>query len=100
MANPDYAKQVVGAIGANPQLIDELMAAGDQNSKHAVLQKHGILPAGQHGPNRQELVQQIKSLLTSGATTGTPAPGERAVEWVTAIATGAAGAMAAACSAD
>jgi len=103
MSKPDEVRRLIGRIGSDPKLIDDLIAKKDQNERKAALVNLGIVGSGEKGPTREEVAREITRLLSSAAgaptTTGT-ASGERAVEWVAAIGTAAAGAAAGACTAD
>ena len=96
MANPERMRQLVGRIGSDPTLIDELVSKKDKNERRASLVSRGIFGTGEAGPGKEEMAAEIRKLLTpSPAQPAPPASGERVVEWVGAIATAAAGAAAA-----
>ena len=98
MPNVQKIHQLIGKVGSDPTLIDQLLQSKDENSRKAVLVKLGILGANDPGFSRQDLKNEMITLMG-----GQPAPagsGERVVEWVGALATAGAGAIAAACTAD
>jgi hypothetical protein len=100
MATQDEIKRLIGEMGSNPTLMDELLQARDENARKKVLTKHGLVKASEKGPTKQQVKQQISQLLKGATAHPVPEPGERLVEWVAAIATAAAGAAAGACTAD
>jgi hypothetical protein len=101
MAKPDEIRKLIGKIGNDPKLIDELLAGHDQNAAKKALEKHKIVAPNEKGPNRQEVQAEINKLLTSMVSQQPPSgAGQRPVEWVAAIGTAAAGAAAGACTQD
>ncbi|WP_437587686.1 hypothetical protein [Sorangium sp. So ce1000] len=91
---------VIARIGKDPKLLDELLAKQDETERKKTLVKHGLLGAQDKGPSRKEVEAELVKMLTP-AGAPSPAPtGQRAVEWVAAIGTAAAGAAAGACSGD
>lgn len=100
MASKQEVRRLIGSIGSNPQLINDLMKAPDQNHRKKLLGERGLIDPSQKGPSEQEIRQEIEELLRSTSAGGAPAAGERAVEWVAAIGTAAAGAAAGACTAE
>jgi hypothetical protein len=99
-ANKETIHKLLGKIGNDPTLIKDLVSKKDDNERKTALASRGILAHGEHGPTKEELTHEItKMLKPAGGAAGAPT-GQRAVEWVTAIATAAAGAAAAACTAE
>jgi hypothetical protein len=95
---PQYIRQVVKTIRQDPQLLDQLLAAGDDDGRKKILEGRGVIPKGAHGPKREEVEREIVRLATPRGPAG--AEVERPVEWVAAIGTAAAGALAAFCAAE
>ena len=85
-------------IHADPKLVDELVSAPDDDARKGLLEKHGLVKKGQHGPTREEAEAEIRKLV--GVPVREAGEEERAVEWVAAIGTAAAGAGAAFCVAE
>jgi hypothetical protein len=91
-------RTLIGKLERDPGLVDQLLNAGDENKRKAVLVGKGHLKQTDK-PTRDEIKSEMKTLLLSD--TPPPAgPGGRVVEWVGAVATAAAGAAAAACTGD
>jgi hypothetical protein len=98
MPDAQRIHRLIGKVGSDPKLINELLHEKDENARKGILVKHGLVGAGEKGINKQDMQSEIAKLLKGGSA---PAgQGERLVEWVGAIATAAAGAAAAACTAD
>lgn len=101
MADAVTIHKIIGRIGNDPGVLVELMSQADDNGRHGVLQKHGLVAAGQHGPTKDEIQREIAALLGSvkgAAPAG--AGGQTVVAWVGAIGTAVAGAAAGACTSD
>lgn len=98
MPRPDEVKKLIRKVGDNPALVDQLLNANNMNreNKKRTIRDAGLQDVADNPPSRQELIQEIEKLLTpSGAGVGAPGSSQRIVEWIGAIATAAAGAMAA-----
>jgi hypothetical protein len=93
--NPN-AKRLVATLQRDPTLVTELLNTADPNQRKDSFVRRGLLERGDH-PTRPEIIQIMEELVLpqGGPVRG---PGGRAVEWVSAIATAAAGAAAAACT--
>jgi len=101
MATPDEIKILIGKIGSDATLLNQLLGQHDQNATKAVLVRNGLVKANETGITQQDALKVITDLMQSSAGPAVPVkPGERAVEWVAALATAAAGAAAGACTAD
>lgn len=101
MAKPDQIKRLIGKIGNDPKLIDELLVGHDENAAKKALEKHNVVSPNEKGPTRQEVEAEVKKILTTITSQQPPTGGApRAVEWVAAIGTAAAGAAAGACTQD
>src|SRR5438067_11506340 len=104
MTKKQKIRWLVGKIGQDPELIDELLKQPNGDRGKKILVERGILEAKEPGLKKDEVRKEILKLLkTTDDTTppsSPPAQGERWVEWVAAIGTAAAGAAAAACTAD
>jgi hypothetical protein len=98
MATSDEVKRIIGQIGANPSLLNQLLGTRDENAAKATLVNSGLVSSSESGPNQEQIQQEIMTLLQGVGPA--PAAGERMVEWVAAIGTAAAGAAAGACSAE
>jgi len=96
-ANKANIRRLLAKLDREPGLVDELLNAGDDSKRKDLLVKKGHLSQSDK-PTKQEVKQEIQTLLTTDNPP--PATGGRIVEWVGAIATGAAGAAAAACTGD
>jgi hypothetical protein len=97
--NSNEIRRLVATIGKDPQLLNDLLNAGDDNKRKDVLVKRNLLGKEVKG-SRQEIARELERLATPADGGTTPAPGARPVEWVGAIATAAAGAAAAVCTGD
>jgi hypothetical protein len=101
MAKPDEIRKLIGKIGNDPKLIDELLVGHDENRAKKALEKYNVVSSNEKGPTRQEVQAEINKLLTSISSQNAPSgTGQRPVEWVAAIGTAAAGAAAGACTQD
>jgi len=102
MSSKQEIHRLIGKIGSDPKLIDELMKEGDETTRKATLVKHGLMKHGDPGPSRQDIMKEMEALMTPAGSPQTPAAGGRVVElgWVGAIAAAGAGAAAAACTCD
>ena len=98
MAEAAQVKKIIRSLYADPKLIDQLVGADDDNARKAILEQHGIVQKGQHGPTREQAETEIRKLV--GVPAREAGEEERAVEWVAAIGTAAAGAGAAFCVAE
>jgi hypothetical protein len=96
-ANKGNVRRLLGKIGRDPGLLDQLLSTGDNNKRKDILVKGGHLQAGDK-PTRDEVKQEIQILLSNDNPP--PPDGGRIVEWIGAIATAGAGAAAAACTGD
>ena len=95
--------RIVVAIGEDPQLLQQLVAACDPIERRNILQARGLLVPGEPGPTAADINADISAVLAPGSPMigSLPPVGlEKPVEWVVAIATGAAGALAAACMSE
>jgi hypothetical protein len=97
MATKQEIRELIASIGKRPELVDRLISNPNEDERKKLLEENGLVKPGEKGPTEEEIRQEIIELLPSEER---EAAGERAVEWVAAIATAAAGAMAAACTAE
>jgi hypothetical protein len=84
--NQEKIKQAVRQIQANPAMLDELIGLPPGQRKQRLTQM------GLGDVKRQDVQQQVQQLLSDQQA---PPSAARAVEWVGALATLAAGALAA-----
>jgi len=97
MPASEQVKKVLTSINEDPELLDALLQARNDNQRKRILEERGIIERGEHGPTKEEAKRQIDELVRPVR----PEAGEeRAVEWVAAIGTAAAGAAAAFCAAE
>jgi hypothetical protein len=91
-------RRLLAQLERDPGLIDDLLQAGDENKRKDALVRRGHLRR-EDKPTKEEIKAEIAILLSTDNPP--PAdPGGRVVEWIGAVATGAAGAAAAACTGD
>src|SRR5215208_3041038 len=93
----DRVKKVINAVSENPELLEELLGANNENQRKRILERRGIIERGEHGPTKEEAKKQIDELVRPVRE---QAGEERAVIWATGIGTAAAGAAAAFCAAE
>ena len=89
MAQPDEIKHFIKRVGQDPAILDSLLNAGGPGPRRQVLRGH----AGQDF-SRQEVAEKVRELLSKSTAGGVPSAA-RPVEWIGAIATVVAGALAA-----
>jgi hypothetical protein len=98
VAKTAQVKKIVRKIHSDPALTTKLLAAPDDDARKKILEGVGLIKKGEHGPTREEAEGEIGKLI--GVPLHTAGEQERAVEWVAAIGTAAAGAGAAFCAAE
>ena len=98
MARKDEVKKLIRTIGDDPQLLNSLLRAPGREEKARILNERVTLRRDANAPalSPQEIAEEMEQILKDGGLlVHVKAPADRAVEWVGAIATAAAGAMAA-----
>lgn len=91
MAQPDEIKNLIKKVGQDPTILDSLLNAGTPGHRKQLLRGH----AGQEF-SRQEVAEKVRDLLAKSTAGGGGVPSAaRPVEWIGAIATVVAGALAA-----
>jgi hypothetical protein len=98
MPRTDEVKRLIRAVGDNPQVLRRLIRAQGRDEKRRVLEETGILPRDQPELDPREIAEEMERILRDAGFDGElniKAPTSRVVEWVAAIGTAAAGALAA-----
>ena len=95
MPASEQVKKVLTSINEDPELLDALLQARNDNQRKRILEERGIIERGEHGPTKEEAKRQIEELIRPMRDEA----GEERYAWAPSIVTAAAGAAAAFCAA-
>jgi hypothetical protein len=92
----DEVKRLIRAIADDPAIIQKLMASSGREEKRSILVEAGLLRSDSAPLSPKDIAVEMEQIFRDeGLIVHIGAPDGRVVEWVGAIAAGAAGAMAA-----